>query len=104
MFKFSIEDTDTVSVFLFPALNNVCPGHLFKRHWYSLSAFISCFEQCLPKVLYIQSQNRIVKTRKIKAKSIENKEIIHGNENNKSNNNTNIRNNNDESENKNWES
>ena len=78
-----LKDTDTVSVLLFPALNNVCQSHLFKN------------------VLYIQSQNRIVKTRKIKAKSIENKEIIHGNENNKSNNNTNIRNNNDENENKN---
>ena len=53
-----LKDTDTVSVLLFPALNNVCQSHLFKN------------------VLYIQSQNRIVKTRKIKAKSIENKEII----------------------------
>ena len=58
MFKSPIEDTDIVSVLLFPALSNVCQSHLFKN------------------VLYIQSQNRIVKTRKIKTKSIENKEII----------------------------
>ena len=60
MFKVPITDTDTVSVHLLSILNNVLPRHLFK----------------IRVIRYIQRPKRMVRTRKIKVKSIQNEEII----------------------------
>ena len=62
--------------------NSVHISH--QRHWHSLSGSIANFEQCLAtsfvlnlKIFDIYKRwNRIVKTRKIKVKSLEYEEII----------------------------
>ena len=71
---------------------------LYCQHW-TMFGHVICLK--FKNIRYIQRQNRMIKTRKVKVESMENEEKNNGNDNDKNNNNKN-NDNNDEDKNQNW--